>query len=320
MSLAEIGVSPSFIEAARRYHKAIATEEDMPILQRADLRPIKGGYNNAVYAFRHNGRSYCLKFYKVDERQRARREWCALELLTSRGCFYPPRPFHYDADSNPPVVVMEFVDGRGLGNQPLNKAHLSALVDALQEMYAITPALASDPLGPVVGDAHGWIRFLRRGERDIEPSTLDVLAYEEHTLLRTWLQGTDPAILMESAPLVFSRGDPNLANCLWDGQRLRIVDFEYSGWNDRAFDLADLVEHIQSRRTPDEEWGWFVEQFGLSREERIRFQAAQRLAALFWMIKSWPKGVSELDSPERQRFASQLQRVQYLCQADSRFG
>jgi aminoglycoside phosphotransferase (APT) family kinase protein len=43
---------------------------------------------------------------------------------------------------------------------------------------------------------------------------------------------------------VLGQGDANLANFLWDGTKVRIVDFEDSGPSDRAFELADLVEHL----------------------------------------------------------------------------
>lgn len=33
----------------------------------------------------------------------------------------------------------------------------------------------------------------------------------------------------------------------------RLLDFEYSGWSDRAVKLATWVEHVRSRPTPDAE-------------------------------------------------------------------
>jgi len=42
-----------------------------------------------------------------------------------------------------------------------------------------------------------------------------------------------------------------LANYLWDGHRIRIVDFEDAGRSDVAYELASLVEHLSAR---DTEW------------------------------------------------------------------
>jgi Ser/Thr protein kinase RdoA (MazF antagonist) len=43
---------------------------------------------------------------------------------------------------------------------------------------------------------------------------------------------------------VFAQCDPNLANHLWDGERVRLVDFEAAGRGDEATELADFVEHL----------------------------------------------------------------------------
>jgi len=45
---------------------------------------------------------------------------------------------------------------------------------------------------------------------------------------------------------VLGHGDPSLANFLWDGGRIRLVDFEDSGPSDRTFELAILTEHISA--------------------------------------------------------------------------
>jgi thiamine kinase-like enzyme len=46
--------------------------------------------------------------------------------------------------------------------------------------------------------------------------------------------------------VVLGQGDANLANFLWDGTQIRIVDFEDSGPSNRTFELAVLVEHLSA--------------------------------------------------------------------------
>ena len=157
------------------------------------------------------------------------------------------------------------------------------------------------------------VRRVTTGEWGTDPTAGDALAQEAHALWQTWRKGDDPALLLEPAPQAFSRGDPNLANCCWSRRRLRIVDFEYSGWSDRAVDLADLVEHVQSRGTPDESWEWFVEQFRMSGSEQKRLLAARRLSALFWLMKLWAQRAREPDIVNEERFISQLRRAGALC-------
>ena len=165
-------------------------------------------------------------------------------------------------------------------------------------MYSIPPDSPDARFRPATGNARVMVRRVTTGEWGTDPTAGDALAQEAHALWQTWRKGDDPALLLEPAPQAFSRGDPNLANCSWSRQRLRIVDFEYSGWSDRATDLADLVEHVQSRGTPDESWEWFVEQFNMSGSEWSRFQAARRLSALFWLMKMWARRALEPRWPE----------------------
>jgi thiamine kinase-like enzyme len=103
--------------------------------------------------------------------------------------------------------------------------------------------------------------------------------------------------------------DTNLANCLWAEGDMRFVDLEYSGWTDQFFDLAEQVEHGQSRGTPDAEWESFVDQFDLNREEQKRFFAAQCLMAFFWAMKYWPLKGMQASEP----FRTQVGRIEQLC-------
>jgi hypothetical protein len=127
---------------------------------------------------------------------------------------------------------------------------------------------------------------------------------------QAWISGPDPDLLDSPTPIVFGRGDPNLRNCLWNGRTLRLIDLEYAGWSDRAYELADLIEHPESRATPDTTWQAFVDRFDLRNLERQRLHAARRLLALFWTSRMLP-------SPHEQacpRFAAQVQRTATLLE------
>ena len=311
--LGDIRLPSSSIETVRRYQRGEAGREDIHHIQALGLRRLDGGRNNAVFAFQHGGTTFCIKLYRVDTRQRAGTEWHALTWLSSYGYDFAPRPFHHYADTSPPGVVMEFIDGTWLGEQRLSRTQLESLVEAHQQMYRITPDSSDARFRPATGNAGVMVRRVTTGEWGADPTGGDALAQEARALWQTWRKGDDPALLLEPAPQVFTRGDPNLANCSWSRQRLRIVDFEYSGWSDRAVDLADLVEHVQSRGTPDESWEWFVEQFRMSGSEQKRLLAARRLSALFWVMKMWARRALEPDSRKDQRFVSQLLRARSLC-------
>ena len=311
--LGDIRLPSSSIEAVRRYQLGEADSEDVRHVHALGLRRLAGGRNNSLFAFQHGGTTFCIKLYRVDTRQRAGTEWHALTWLSSHGYHFAPRPFHHYADASPPAVVLEFIDGTWLGEQRLSRTQLESLVEAHQQMYSITPDSPDARFRTATGNARVMVRQVTTGEWGTDPTAGDALAQEAHALWQTWRKGDDPALLLEPAPQAFSRGDPNLANCSWSRQRLRIVDFEYSGWSDRATDLADLVEHVQSRGTPDESWEWFVEQFNMSGSEQKRLLAARRLSALFWVMKMWARRALEPSGRKDQRFVSQPLRARSLC-------
>lgn len=242
-----------------------------------EVQRLHGAGNNGVYRLCHAGEAFCLKIYRQDQRARALREVGGMSLLREQGQYVAPRLLWVGLANQPPFVLMEFLSGQHLGNARLSRRQLECLAAATRKLHAITPASLDVPLWNLDWDAAERLANLRQQHQALRSqSTTCTETAEAVRLTGSWLQGKDPALLAEKGPAVFSRGDQNLANCLWDGSELRVVDLEYCRWNDRALDLANQVEHVQSRDTPGTEWEWFVAQFDLSEAERKRFKAAQR--------------------------------------------
>lgn len=110
--------------------------------------------------------------------------------------------------------------------------------------------------------------------------------------------GDIPRLLAAEVEPVFGQRDGNLANCLWDDRRVRLVDFEDSGRSDLAFELAELVEHlsgIDARLDVDALLG----RFDLTPAERQRLLGFRRLEALTWFLMLQPGGAAyERNPPE----------------------
>jgi thiamine kinase-like enzyme len=79
--------------------------------------------------------------------------------------------------------------------------------------------------------------------------------------------------------------------------RVQIVDFEDSGLSDRAFELADVVEHLSAWSESDLDGDVFVRAFDLNAGERSRLADCRRLAALFWLLRLRPGGDASLRNP-----------------------
>jgi len=204
------------------------------------------------------------------------REWATLELVSRHAPDLVPRPL--EQCSAPPSIAMTVVPGVPLGGS-LTRPQLDALGGALQTLWSIPP----DDLPPIGMPA--LVDRVRTGLavlRDV-PGVIGSAA-------GGWLDNTADELTDVPDPVV-AHGDPNLENYLWDGTRVRIVDFEDAGRGDRAVELANLVEHLSGRGT---DWTGFAERFAVDPD---RFHAARCLWAGFWLTLIGPGGPSEARNP-----------------------
>ncbi|GAA1073200.1 hypothetical protein GCM10009663_11440 [Kitasatospora arboriphila] len=113
----------------------------------------------------------------------------------------------------------------------------------------------------------------------------------------TWLDASDIAGESQPArvPAVFGPGDGNLANYLWDGTRVRVVDFEESGRSDRAYELAEITEHVSAWLDGGLDVPAFLGHFDLAPAESARLVDCRRLLALLWLF------LLAMDRPDRPR-------------------
>lgn len=106
---------------------------------------------------------------------------------------------------------------------------------------------------------------------------------------RRWLAtaSLDDLVKAELVP-VFGLTDGNLANYLFDGVRVRMVDFEDSGRSDRAFELAELAEHPSGWVDSTLDVPALLGHFDLGAEEAMRLRELRRLLALLWLVMLLP--------------------------------
>lgn len=267
---------------------------------------LAGGKNNGVYRAQVDGRDCCIKIFKVDIRQRGQREWASLLHLRENGIDYVPTPYQFVTVDGTPILVMELVHGSHLGHKHLSRDQLEILACRVKRLHLLPyegrPENARVFLAPERVD--GLIDLMKGVPVQDQPTAqcLDLW-----TILS---RGPALDLLRQTTELVFSRMDTSLANLMWDGDTIRLVDLEYGGWTERVFDLAEQVEHVQSRGTPDSEWEWYLQQFPLQPEEHIRLKQAQRLLAFDWARRFWPAK----DERSSENFLEQVERVSHLCQ------
>ena len=244
------------------------------------------------------GRGKVTKRFRSWDRGEPEREWSALTLLAEFAPGLSPEPLHAALSADPPVIEMSYLPGIPLGDLPLPAAASDALALALQRLWqAIPPALLMKSTRPDGRCTYGrctdknssaFIAQVRTMLAVHEPAAHDLSTHEVGGIaLRKGAEWLASARFdrLDDAEVVLGQGDPNLANFLWDGTEIRIVDFEDSGLSSRPFELALLVEHVSAwsdgRLDPDV----FAELFDLTKIEMAMLREFRRLAALFWLIK-----------------------------------
>ncbi|MFD7616911.1 phosphotransferase family protein [Streptomyces sp. NPDC059802] len=227
------------------------------------------------------------RYRKGDVRALLDREWRALTLLHAHAPGLAPAPIAVDRDAVPPTVVMSRVPGVPLRGSPVDAERTAAMAETLDALYAAVPydRLARVPMRP--DHQAGLIARLRTWHgRGPGPAAAAVV----RAALREGMAWLDRSGLaagpdVPGAP-VFGPGDGNLANYLWDehASRVRVVDFEDSGRSDRAFELAEITEHVSGWVDGGFDATAFLDCFDLTAEERSRLRECRRLLALTWLF------------------------------------
>ncbi|GAA1160499.1 hypothetical protein GCM10009630_68460 [Kribbella jejuensis] len=221
--------------------------------------------------------STATKHYTSWSRQEPARELAALTLLTHATPDLTPAPLASSTRPSP-WLRMTRIPGSPLA-APVNSTQLTALGDALERLWSIT-SVALEPI-----DLLALVRRTRKG--------LTALRTTEGVIGRaatTWLEN-EPTDLTDTPDPVVAHGDPNLTNYLWDGSRIRIIDFEDAGHGDRTVELANLVEHLSWRTTDPTP---LTTRFQTNED---RFRAARLLWAGFWLTLIGPGGPSADRNP-----------------------
>jgi Ser/Thr protein kinase RdoA (MazF antagonist) len=243
-------------------------------------------------------RGVVTKRFRSWARNEPGREWTALCLLAGSAPGLAAQPLGADLDGHPPAITMSWLPGEPLGTGVLSPAQMRALARSLDQLWQPAPpaTLAASPGGaPNPAAFTSQVGAILAAGHDLGD---DPLVHRARAAAAAWL---DSGALDRQSPAgshtVLGQGDSNLANFLWDGHRVRLVDFEDSGPSDRAFELALLVEHISAWSGAHLDADTFLALFHLTKAETARLLQFRRLAALFWLTLLRPGSQSSRHNP-----------------------
>lgn len=220
---------------------------------------------------RHGG--LITKTYQSWSRDEHRREWEALNRLASHQPGLGPQPVQAALDAEPPSITMTIIPGTPIAGR-WSDDQIRLLADAMSRLWS-TPA---DGLAPLDLYEPGYWRALMDGSK--RPATgIEQQAYD---LAERWISGPELDALLAGPLRVLGHGDPQPGNLLYDGERIRLVDFEDAGAGDPCFELANFVEHLGARDAGLERMADLID------HDADRYQRFRRLLAVFWLMKLLP--------------------------------
>jgi Ser/Thr protein kinase RdoA (MazF antagonist) len=240
-------------------------------------------------------RGVVIKRFRSWDRSEPAREWNALTLLAEFAPGLAATPVRADLSADPPVIEMSQLPGVPLGDAPLSAAQADALALALGRLWnAVPPARLTDLDGSGVNASQlaGSVTRMLAAHHAIGDRALVHRAWQAGA---DWFSGAFDGL--SGGGVVLGQGDSNLANFLWDGTQVRVVDFEDSGPSERAFELAILVEHISAWSDASMSADDFLALFDLDAAEQVKLREYRRLAALFWLLMLLPGGPAHRRNP-----------------------
>jgi Ser/Thr protein kinase RdoA (MazF antagonist) len=231
------------------------------------------------------GPATVVKRFRSWDLDQHRREWRALTLLAEYAPGLAPDPVRADLEGEPPSVVMSRLDGTPL-SAPVAAGRLGALAESLATAQRAIPPEALRGLPYRLAHPRDALDRLRAGCARRAPVGADPLVAEAFGRAGAWAARPRlEEVFGAELPPVFGLGDGNLANYLWDGSRVRLVDFEYSGRGDLAYELAEAVEHVSAWVDGAIDATALLSYFELTAAERARLVECRRLLALFWFLR-----------------------------------
>jgi aminoglycoside phosphotransferase len=226
-----------------------------------------------------------IKRYRSRGNDEPHREWRALTLLHAHAPGIAPAPISADLDAEPPTVVMSRLSGTPLEHGPVADLAV-AVADAVARVQEAIPLRTLTELPARAGHSLELLKQVRTWCAAVQRPANDPTVTEALRGAEVWLrQPALEAMLGRPGQPVFGTGDGNLANFLWDGTEVRLVDFEYSGRSDRPYELAELAEHISVRTANGPGMEDVLERFDLDSAEVGKLKNCRRLLAAFWLLR-----------------------------------
>ena len=196
-----------------------------------NVRPLQGGFTNTTYMIKSEDRRCVMRIPGIGTNEYINREDEVINLrrLTSTG--FVPKLIYGDTDTG--IIISEYVENSipFVEKDIYIQERLKSLCSTLHELHHSHIVFNNE--FDIVANKDSYKAVLDEINADLPREVVEA----ENRL--------DPAVekLFWKYPkeLVPCHGDPKLNNFLFSGNRLFLIDWEYSGMMDSYFDLVNLI-------------------------------------------------------------------------------
>ena len=252
-----------------------------------DIRQITGGANGLVYYACNGGTEVAVKFSANDERDRAGREYDALTVLQDAGLDLAPRPLLLERHRyRQPVVVQSWLDGEVSAAPPDTDDTWIKLLEHYAALERVRPEHTQLNLKRTILNASSFEAAKTLVGDQLEKLPESAFPKGLREVVLPLLAKTIPT--WPEPPLALCRGDSNLTNFVRRTEGWCSLDWEYGGWGDPTFEMADLITHPAYALVSYERWPWVVAHYAeMTRDARApeRIQAYVLVLSVWWTVR-----------------------------------
>jgi aminoglycoside phosphotransferase (APT) family kinase protein len=206
-----------------------------------------------------------------------------LLILQQAGLAIAPEPLLLDRERySQPVVVQTWLEGEVSAEPPTTDADWGKLLQHMATVHRVTPAQTDIRLPPAFEHANSvaagrklvadQVRLIPPAAR---PASLQALLQQfEAVHFPAWPE----------APVTLCRADSNIGNMIRRNGAWVSVDWEYSGWGDPAFEIAEMMVHPAYIGVPASRWQWLMGAYSDLVED---ITAAVRIPVYYQILLVW---------------------------------
>jgi thiamine kinase-like enzyme len=236
-----------------------------------EIQPTAAGHNNRVYRATSVQHDLAVKFYRVDARDRAGREFRALAVLRDLGLKIAPEPVLLERERYAsPVMVQTWLNGPVYEAPPGSQAEWQRLAEHYNTIHSVTPAQVSQAMSPAVLTFQRAQQAAEGVLKEMESLPKGAKRPELMALMRKLEACSFPS--WEEPAACLSRCDPSTHNLVRRDGVWASVDWENAGWGDAGFEMGDLMAHPLYSSVQTEQWECFLDAVQASRPADADFK------------------------------------------------